>query len=137
MNTSNEEILKEIQAEKARLEHFRASIASLIVDIKKDPNFLKQQCAIIIKELEKKLNECLGATKDGSKGGNSGSIYDRFFDKPKQEKEDEDEIRKKKLDVSKKRGALEILCQSSRISTTQGQTHGTNTRYTGNITANS
>jgi hypothetical protein len=34
-------------------------------------------------------------------------------------------------------GALEILCQSSRISTTQGQTHGTNTRYTGNITANS
>ena len=34
-------------------------------------------------------------------------------------------------------GALEILCQSSRISTTQGQTHGTNTRYTGNIATNS
>jgi hypothetical protein len=38
---------------------------------------------------------------------------------------------------SSTKGALEILCQSSRISTTQGQTHGTNTRYTGNITANS
>jgi len=34
-------------------------------------------------------------------------------------------------------GALEILCQSSRISTTQGQTHGINTRYTGDTTANS
>jgi hypothetical protein len=39
--------------------------------------------------------------------------------------------------ISPDSGALEILCQSSRISTTQGQTHGTNTRYAGNITTNS
>jgi len=33
--------------------------------------------------------------------------------------------------------ALEILCQSSRISTTQGQAHGINIRHTSNIAANS
>lgn len=39
--------------------------------------------------------------------------------------------------VMPRAGALEILCQSSRISTTQGKTHGTNTRYTSNTATNS
>jgi hypothetical protein len=102
MNKQEQE-LEQIRKERVELEKFKKGILSLIDEIKADKSYSPKKCAVIIKDLERKLDECTKKHKDG-KNGSGGSVYEQLFDKPKQDSEEEEAIRKKKLEASKKNG---------------------------------
>jgi predicted transcriptional regulator len=93
---NSEDELEQIRKERKELERFKQEIADRIQEIKSNPNDSPQKCAV----LEKMLEVCFEKKKG------DGSVYDNFFSRPKQEKKDEDEeaLRKKKLEASKKSG---------------------------------
>ncbi len=101
---NREDELEQIRKEREELERFKQEIADRIQEIKLNPNYSPQKCAVRVKELEKMLKECLNKKAGDDKKGGGGSVYDNFFSKPNQEKEDEEALRKKKLDASKKSG---------------------------------
>lgn len=95
----NEQILEQIRKERAELEKFRKELADLLAELKADPNFSNQKCAVLLKELQEQLKRCLNKKSGDSEDsdGKGGSVYERIFhNSPKIDKDKDENIPKKK-----------------------------------------
>lgn len=93
--------LKQLRKELSGLETLKKQLVDMFNQLKADPNFSHQKCAVLLKDLEEQLKSCLNK-KSGDSGdsdGKSGSVYERIFQnspKIEKDKEKDESIRKKK-----------------------------------------